>query len=123
MLDVQCNRVLRAQRISAPFGSNRRYRSQPQRLKYAAVIGNMRKFIAGFVRTVTHKRRYMPVVIGVLTGGLIVDAANFVLEPMPWREAVANKTKIRWSRHMDAKEKFQQIHYKEIASTILLTAE
>ena len=27
------------------------------------------------------------------------------------------------SRHMDAKEKFQQIRYKEIASTILLTAE
>ena len=65
----------------------------------------MRKFIAGFVRTVTHKRiptnyveevvmkriGYMLVVIGVLTGGLI------------------------W--------KFQQIRYKEIASTILLTAE
>jgi outer membrane protein TolC len=27
------------------------------------------------------------------------------------------------TRHMDAKEKFQQIRYKEIASTILLTAE
>jgi hypothetical protein len=42
---------------------------------------------------------------------------------MPWREAVANKDQDSLVRYMDAKEKFQQIRYKEIASTIVLTAE
>jgi mono/diheme cytochrome c family protein len=101
-----------ANALRAIFYGERDYKNMMPALGAAPSDDN----IANVVNYITSRFGTKP---STLTPAAVGHGLPMNAQREPWRI----KTKIRWSRHMDAKEKFQQIRYKEIASTILLTAE